>query len=269
MIVQGLIEIENVTLEKETVQTSAEGVKTYQKKKLIDNLSINIWKGHIHAVLGPNGAGKSTLAYLLMGLDGYTEFDGDIRFEGKSIKNMSVYERAKKGITIAWQEPARFEGVTVKKFLEVSAKTRNLSAHEIIDEIEHALDLVGLDSSKYLSRYVDATLSGGERKRIELASIVMMQPKLVVLDEPDSGIDMDALSKILETVRYLSKQGTTILLVTHSLKVLEEAEHGFLICDGRLLYKGTVEEVVPVFRNKCMNCTHENKPSPQGVKHSD
>ncbi|MFP4118830.1 MAG: ATP-binding cassette domain-containing protein [Candidatus Woesearchaeota archaeon] len=265
MIVEGLIELHNVTLQKETVETGDDGVKTYQQKRLIDDLSMNVWKGHIHAVLGPNGAGKSTLAYLLMGLDGYTEFDGDILFEGESIKGMSVAQRAQKGLTIAWQEPARFEGVTVHKFLEVSATTRAISSEKLEEEICHALDLVGLDPGTYLSRYVDATLSGGERKRIELASIVMCRPKLVVLDEPDSGIDMDALNKILKTVRYLSEQGATILLITHSLKVLEEAEHGFLICDGRLLHKGTVKEVVPVFRNKCMNCTHANKPSPGGV----
>ena len=219
----------------------------------------------MHAILGPNGAGKSTLAYLLMGISGYREFEGDILFQGKSIKNLSISQRAKLGITIAWQEPARFEGISVKTFLEQSAITRSLSKDELQHEIEHAMDLVGLNSEKYLSRYVDTTLSGGERKRIELASIVMMKPKLVVLDEPDSGIDMDALSKILETVTYLAKNGSTVLLITHSLKVLEKAEHGFLICDGKILHKGTIEEVVPVFRNKCMHCEHKNKPSSEEV----
>ncbi|MFW5865986.1 MAG: ABC transporter ATP-binding protein [Nanoarchaeota archaeon] len=266
---QTILAFDKVTLEKEIIQTSKEGVKIYKKKKLLDDLSMNIRKGHIHAILGPNGAGKSTLAYLLMGLDGYTGFKGDILFEGESIKDLSVSQRAEKGITIAWQEPARFEGVTVKQLLEVSAKTRNLSEDEVGDEIDRALDLVGLDPNKYLSRYVDATLSGGERKRIELASIVMMQPKLVVLDEPDSGIDMDALNKILKTVRHLSSQGVTVLLITHSLKVLEKTEYGFLICDGRLLHKGTVDEVLPVFRNKCMHCTHANMPFSEEVTRSD
>lgn len=159
----GRLELKNVTLKKESIQSGENGVKTYGTKCLLDNLSMTVREGVVHAMIGPNGAGKSTLAYTIMGLEGYTGIDGDILYDGESITWMSVSERARKGISIAWQEPARFEGVTVRKFLEVSASTRELSSKELSSEIDHALSIVGLSSRQYLSRYVDASLSGGER----------------------------------------------------------------------------------------------------------
>jgi Fe-S cluster assembly ATP-binding protein len=223
-------------------------------KRILDHLSLEIWPEHIHAVVGPNGAGKSTLANSIMGLDGYLDFDGDILFQGKSLKGFTVDQRARQGITLAWQEPARYEGLTVRSFIRAGAEDKS-------DENSHrALELVGLDPKIYLSRAVDRTLSGGERKRIELASILTMEPRLVLMDEPDSGIDVEALERIFAAIQYLKNKGTTILLITHSTTVLEKADHAFLICCGRLIEKGSVDKIMQYFGQKCIPCDHKNKP---------
>ncbi len=223
-------------------------------KRILDHLSIQIWPGHIHAVVGPNGAGKSTLANCIMGLAGYTHCDGDILFEGKSLRNITVDERARQGITLAWQEPARYEGLTVRSFIMAGAGDKSKA------NSKRALELVGLDPKTYLSRAVDRTLSGGERKRIELASILTMEPKLVLMDEPDSGIDVEALERIFDAIQYLREKGTTILLITHSTTVLEKADHAFLICCGKLIEKGSVDKIMQYFGQKCIPCDHKNEP---------
>jgi Fe-S cluster assembly ATP-binding protein len=229
------------------------------EKRILDNLSLEFWPGHVHAVVGPNGAGKSTLADTIMGLSGYTKFEGDILFEGKSLKGLPIDERARKGITLAWQEPARYEGLTVESFINAGAKEKSREASS------RALDLVGLNPDEYLERAVDRTLSGGERKRIELASILTMEPKLVMMDEPDSGIDVEALEKIFDAIQFLKKKGTTVLLITHSATVLEKADHAFLICCGQLVKKGPVDKIMQYFGEKCIPCDHKNEPDPEQI----
>jgi Fe-S cluster assembly ATP-binding protein len=229
------------------------------KKQILNNLSMSFWPGHIHAVVGPNGAGKSTLASTIMGLSGYGEFEGDIRFQGTSIKKLTTDERARLGITMAWQEPARFEGLSVKTFIIAG------SADKSDEKAAWALEVVGLDPGEYLSRAVDQTLSGGERKRVELASILVMEPALVMMDEPDSGIDVDALDKIFLAMRRLKENGTTILLITHSRTVLEKADHAFLLCCGQLVEKGEVDKIMAYFGDKCLPCDHKNQPLKEAV----
>ncbi len=223
-------------------------------KFILNNLSMEFWSGYVHAVVGPNGAGKSTLASTIMGLSGYTHFTGDIFFEGKSIRKFSIDQRAQNGITMAWQEPARFEGLTIQRFIQAGAKEKST------EKVREVIELVGLDPGNYLNRAVDTTLSGGERKRIELASILIMNPKLVIMDEPDSGIDVDALNRIFKAIQAFKKNGSTVLLITHSMTVLQQADHGFLICCGKLLEKGSIEKINSFFGDKCIPCDHKNKP---------
>lgn len=217
-------------------------------KKILNNLNIDFWDGHIHAIVGPNGAGKSTLSYAIMGLSGYNDYKGDIIFKNKSIKKSTIDERAKMGITLAWQEPARFEGLKVKDYIKISSKDKS---ENIVD---FALEKVGLNPSEYSERAVDRSLSGGERKRIELASILVMQPNILLLDEPDSGIDVAALEKIFDMIEYLKNNGSTIILVTHSKTVLEHADHAFLLCNGTIHDKGNISDIKKYFENKCLPC---------------
>lgn len=223
-------------------------VLTLGGKRILDGLTIDFWQGHIHALIGPNGAGKSTTANLIMGLAGYRNFRGDLIYQGESIADWSIDRRARAGITLAWQEPARFEGLSVRRFIQAGAKDRGEArTREVLED-------VGLDPDRYLDRAVDRTLSGGERKRIELAGILAMEPKLVLMDEPDSGIDVEALECIFGALRFFKQQGATVIMITHSLAVLRRAEHAFLICSGKVVNKGSVEKISQYFEQKCHSC---------------
>jgi Fe-S cluster assembly ATP-binding protein len=223
-------------------------------KKILDNVNIDIWKSHILAIVGPNGAGKSTLASSIMGLEGYQNIKGEIKFKDEIINNFSIDERAKKGITFGWQEPARYDGLLIRDFLNSSLKKKNEKL------ISNCLEQVGLSSNDYLDRAVDKTLSGGERKKVELASILVMDPDLILLDEPDSGIDVGTLEKMFEVIKELKKKGTTIIMITHSLAVLRQADHAFLMCHGQIIDKGVASKIVPYFENNCIPCPHKNEP---------
>lgn len=225
-------------------------------KRILNDLSIDFWEGHVHAIVGPNGAGKSTLASVIMGLPGYTDIGGDVLLDGESLQDVPVDERARRGITLAWQEPARFEGLRVDRFIAAGARDRSTAS------VREALEKVGLEPDRYMQRAVDKTLSGGERKRIELASILAMQPRIVLMDEPDSGIDVEALERIFDALREMKSGGVTVILITHSMAVLAQAEHAFLICSGRLLDKGSVDKISGYFENRCIPCDHTNKPIP-------
>jgi Fe-S cluster assembly ATP-binding protein len=223
-------------------------------KKILRNVTMDIWKGHIHAIVGPNGAGKSTLASAIMGLEGYRDIQGTITFNGKSLNDRSIDERARLGITFGWQEPARYEGLLVRDFLGASAK------HADEHSLSSCLSRVGLNPLEYLDRAVDKTLSGGERKKVELASILAMDPALIMLDEPDSGIDVATLEKMFEVIQELKNKGTTIVLITHSLAVLRQADHAFLMCHGEILEKAVAEKIIPYFEQNCIPCPHKNEP---------
>ncbi|MGM5483274.1 MAG: ATP-binding cassette domain-containing protein [Nanobdellota archaeon] len=222
-------------------------------KKVLNNINVDFWENHIHAVVGSNGAGKSTLAATIMGRSGYMDFSGEILFKNMSISELPIDQRAKSGITLSWQEPARFEGLSINEFLKASGKGLKQKA---IDEI---LESVSLRPDSYRERPVDRSLSGGERKKVELASILAMRPKLVMLDEPDSGIDVASLENIFQAINKLKEMGATVILITHSPTVLKQAEHAFLMCCGKIVEKGSVEKILPYFQEKCVPCDHPNE----------
>jgi len=221
-------------------------------KRILDDVSLEFADGKAYALVGPNGAGKSTLAYAVMGLDGYREYSGSITFNNKPIKRLTVSQRAKLGITLAWQEPARFQGLKVADYLKASAGRDT----EIISE---SMVKVGLSPEKYLSRAVDKTLSGGERKRIELASIICMKPKLVILDEPDSGVDVEALEKVIAVVDYLKSIGTTIVVITHNLRILRHCDYAYRVCEGKIIDRSSSGNAAEYFKNKCLSCPRKSK----------
>ena len=223
-------------------------------KSIINDLSLHVNKGEIHGVLGENGTGKTTIAYLIMGANNYKPSAGRMVFEGQDIADLSVSQRAKKGISLAWQEPARIEGLSVRDYLTLSGNNRG------IRQIERYLWMVGLEPARYLDRDVDNTLSGGERKRIELASVLAMRPKLAILDEPDSGIDIVSLPFILNGIIEMNKQGSSVLLITHNEKVVETAHRVSVLCAGRILRTGEPTEMSLWFKENCAKCIHINEP---------
>ncbi len=227
---------------------------TLNGKSIINGLSLHVDKGEIHGVLGENGTGKTTVAYIIMGVNNYKPTSGRLIFEGRDIAGLSVSERAKKGISLAWQEPARIEGLRVSDYLKLSGN--NLG----IEQVKHYLWTVGLEPTKYLDRDIDSTLSGGERKRIELASILAMHPKLAILDEPDSGIDIVSLPLVLNSIVEMNKQGSSVLLITHSETVVEIAHRVSVLCAGKIIRTGVSLETSQWFKDNCRTCVHINEP---------
>jgi len=221
-------------------------------RDILHAVNLHVPKGVIYSILGPNGAGKSSLAYSIMGLDSYALSYGKIFFEGKDISQRRIWERARKGITLAWQEPSTFEGLSVEDYLTLS------SASKSPEGIRNALKSVGMDPQKYIDRSLDSKLSGGERKRIELASVLLMNPKLAILDEPDSGIDMTSRDVIKQAIYTLKEKGSTVLLITHREDLAEMADRMALLCDGILEREGCAPDVLSFFKTKCVKCKEES-----------
>jgi Fe-S cluster assembly ATP-binding protein len=223
-------------------------------KPIINDFSLHVDKGEIHGILGENGTGKTTIANLIMGTNNYKPTAGRIIFEGQDIAGLSVSQRAQRGITLAWQEPARVEGLTVRDYLALSRHNGST------DQIEHFLLMVGLEPKQYLDRDIDATLSGGERKRIEMASVLAMHPKLAILDEPDSGIDIVALPLLLDGIIEMNRLGASVLLITHSERVTEISHRVSILCAGTIIRTGPPAETSQWFKNNCRTCLHINAP---------
>ena len=223
-------------------------VLTADGYRIIDGLDLEVSDGEIHSILGANGTGKTTLAYILMGI--YSTHTGRIIFDGEDITSYSTTQRAKMGITLAWQEPARFEGLRIQEYLGLGSNERDVGKY---------LGMVGL-SSQYLERMADDRLSGGERKRVELASVLAMKPRLAILDEPDSGIDIPSLPFIIEAIREIKRRGSSVLLITHSEEMAEIADRTSIICAGRIIRVGNPEEACEYFKQFCKECDHINLP---------
>ena len=224
---------------------------TFNGKPVLDDLNLEVRKGEIHGLVGANGTGKTTLASIIMGISHPDE--GSLIFEGQDISQCTISERAKMGITLAWQEPARFEGLGIREYLRLS---RDLDSNQI----SKYLWMVGLPPSDYLERAVDVSLSGGERKRVELASVLAMKPKLAILDEPDSGIDAVSLPHIMSGIVEMSKQGTAVLLITHAEEVIRVADRVSIICAGKIINTGQPQEMCEWFKKNCQTCDHINIP---------
>jgi Fe-S cluster assembly ATP-binding protein len=231
-----LLDIRNLTFE-------------VSRRVILDRLDLTIEPQEIHALLGANGSGKTTLAYLLMGCEGYRPSAGTVLLDGTDLLPLKMHDRARLGLTLAWQEPARFEGVTVREYLTLGKPDC---------DPEPALRQVGLDPERYLNRRLDKALSGGERHRIELASVLSMKPKLAILDEPAAGIDMLSINHIIDIIRALRTAGGSVLLITHQEEVALIADRASQLCAGRIIFSGNPREAVDHFRGRaCVRCDGE------------
>lgn len=218
-------------------------------RAVLEGLDFSVAAGEIHALVGTNGTGKSTLAYLVMGCEGYRADAGEIRFDGQRIDALPLHERARLGITLAWQEPARFEGLSVGDYLRLG--TGKVDAAD-------CLRRVGMAPADYLNRMVDKTLSGGERKRIELASVLALAPRLVILDEPTAGIDLLSIREIMDVIGTFKTRGAAVLLITHREEVTRMADRASQLCGGRIVCSGDPETVAANYRGRvCQRCNGE------------
>jgi len=217
---------------------------------LLQELDCAVAPGSIHCILGKNGSGKTALAYSIMGLPRYSQTDGKIRFDGQDLSKLKTFERARLGLALAFQEPARFEGLTVKDFFQAGNQKAGSK------EMAEALEFVGLEAD-FLTRRLDDKLSGGERKRIEIASVILMRPKLMILDEPDASLDIIVYNEFYELLLKIKKDlGCAILLITHREEAGMVADHATLIENGRAVQTADFRTVM---RSYCHRMGRQEK----------
>lgn len=227
-------------------------------QSILRGVTLSIGPGQVFSLLGRNGSGKSTLAYTLMGCSGYSPSAGRIFFAGQDITHASITERARLGLTLAWQDPARFEGLKVKEYLRLGMEEPSPT------RMEEALSAVALSPSAYLERTADESLSGGERKRIELAAVYAMRPRLAILDEPDSGIDVLSLDDIARLIRRMAGEGISVLLITHRDEMASIADEAALMCQGEIVRVDEPQVVRDYFARRCRPCEAPAPVEPAG-----
>ena len=206
---------------------------------IVKNVSLDVEDGKFLVITGPNGGGKTTLAKLIMGLA--TPTGGQIFLDGEDITGLSITDRAKRGISYSFQQPPRFKGMKVSDLLTIAAG--KALSH---DEACSYLTQVGLCARDYLSRDVDTSLSGGEVKRIEIATLLAKNSRLMIFDEPEAGIDLWSFARLTETFRELHKKGgRTILIISHQERIIRLADEIILIANGEIAGRGTADELYP------------------------
>ncbi|HTO38893.1 MAG TPA: Fe-S cluster assembly ATPase SufC [Brumimicrobium sp.] len=217
--------------------------------EILKGLDLVVKAGEVHAIMGPNGAGKSTLASVLAGKDGYEVTEGEVDFDGVNLLELEVDERAKEGLFLAFQYPVEIPGVSNINFLRSALgeiheyqKKDNLSAKEFLAKVREASKLVELDN-KLASRAVNVGFSGGEKKRNEIFQMAMLEPKLAILDETDSGLDIDALRVVSDGVNKLRSENNAIIVITHYQRLLEYIQPDFVhvLSDGKIVKTGSKE----------------------------
>lgn len=207
---------------------------------ILKDVNLTVEDNKFVVVTGPNGGGKTTLAKAIMGLVKPTE--GQILWNGVDITDMSITERARLGVSYGFQQPPRFKGMKVRDLLALAAGNETLSR---ADQCQF-LNKVGLCASDYIDRDVDTSLSGGEVKRIEIATILARKAGLMIFDEPEAGIDLWSFAKLTETFRALhERKDATLLIISHQERILDQADEIVMIADGSVVRHGPKEEVFP------------------------
>jgi Fe-S cluster assembly ATP-binding protein len=218
-------------------------------KTILQGINLDVKPGEVHAIMGPNGSGKSTLSTVIAGHEEYDISQGSILFDGEEISELSADERAHKGIFLSFQYPVEIPGVTVTNFIKTAInQTRKaqgldeMPANEMLKKIREKAALLEIDS-RFLSRSLNEGFSGGEKKRNEIFQMAMLEPKLAILDETDSGLDIDALRIVANGVNKLRGKDRAIVVITHYQRLLEHIVPDFVhvLHEGRIVKSGTKE----------------------------
>ena len=219
------------------------------EKSILKGINLEIKPGEVHAIMGPNGSGKSTLASVIAGKEEYEVEKGEITLEGQNIDELSVEERAHKGIFLSFQYPVEIPGVTVTNFIKTSLnemrKAKGLDdmpAKEMLKLIREKSELLEIDR-KFLSRSLNQGFSGGEKKRNEIFQMAMLEPKLAILDETDSGLDIDALRIVANGVNKLKSKDNAVVIITHYQRLLDYIvpDYVHVLYNGKIVKSGTKE----------------------------
>jgi Fe-S cluster assembly ATP-binding protein len=220
-----------------------------EEKEILKGINLEVKAGEVHAIMGPNGAGKSTLASIIAGNENYEVLEGTIELEGQDISELAPEERAHKGVFLSFQYPVEIPGVSVTNFMRTaineSRKAKgmpDMPANEMLKLIREKSELLEIDR-KFLSRSLNQGFSGGEKKRNEIFQMAMLEPKLAILDETDSGLDIDALRIVANGVNKLKSKDNAVVVITHYQRLLEYIVPDFVhvLMDGKIVKSGGKE----------------------------
>ena len=220
-----------------------------EEKEILKGINLEVNPGEIHAIMGPNGAGKSTFASIIAGKEDFEVSQGQILFEGEDLADLAPEERAHKGVFLSFQYPVEIPGVTVTNFIKTAInETRkaqgleDMPAGEMLKKIKEVAELLDIDR-KFLSRSLNEGFSGGEKKRNEIFQMAMLDPKLAILDETDSGLDIDALKIVANGVNKLRSKDNAVIVITHYQRLLDYIVPDFdhVLMDGKIVKSGTKE----------------------------
>lgn len=239
-----MLEVRNLTFQVED---------NGEKLSIVKNINFSAADGEMLVITGPNGGGKTTVAKLLMGV--IEAAGGEILLDGVDITNMPIDERAKQGIGYAFQQPPVFKGMTIRRLLNLAAG-KELPEHVCCELLSN----VGMCAREYLDREVDSTLSGGERKRVEIATVLARPHKLCIFDEPEAGIDLWSFSMLVQEFEKIHREKKeTLVLISHQEKIIRMADKILIIKDGEVERCAAAEEILPVLFNEGEGCTCMNK----------
>ena len=220
-----------------------------EDKDILKGIDLDVKSGEVHAIMGPNGSGKSTLAAVIAGKEEFKITKGDVLFYGENITELDPEERAHKGVFLSFQYPVEIPGVSVTNFIKTAInETRkakgleDMPAGEMLKKIKEKADLLDIDR-KFLSRFLNEGFSGGEKKRNEIFQMVMMNPKLAILDETDSGLDIDALKIVANCVNKFKSKDNAVIIITHYQRLLDYIipDHVHVMMDGKIVKSGSKE----------------------------
>ena len=215
-------------------------------KTILNGVNLKVNKGEVHAIMGPNGSGKSTLSSVIAGNEDYEVSSGSIKYEGDDLLEMAPEERSHRGVFLSFQYPVEIPGLSVSNFIKTAINEKrkafgqeNISAKELLQLFKEKCELLNIDK-EYLSRSLNEGFSGGEKKRNEIFQMAMMEPKLSILDETDSGLDIDALKIVANGVNSLKSSSNSIILITHYQRLLNYIIPDFvhILKDGKIVMSG-------------------------------
>lgn len=234
-----MLEIKNLTVEVEN-------------KTILKNINLNVGKNEVHFITGPNGAGKTSLSFAILGKDDYKIKEGEIRFDGKNINNLKSFERAKLGIFLAFQQPIEIEGLKIYQLIWSSLKAldREITPNAFNKKLDQACSILEINKD-FLQRETNLNFSGGEKKKSELLQMLVFNPKLLILDEVDSGIDLVNIKKIILAIQELRKNGTSLIIISHNLQILDyvKPDRVHILFDGTIKASGSMELVEKIKEN--------------------
>ena len=209
------------------------------EKEILKGLNLKINKGEVHVIMGPNGAGKSTLANVILNNPEYTRTSGDVFFEGENINDLRTDERAKKGIFMSFQSPEEIPGISVQNFIKsakVAKDEKPVRIFEFKKKLEQTMEDLNMHKD-YSSRDLNVGFSGGEKKKNEILQMLMLEPKLAILDETDSGLDVDAIKTVSKGINMFQNENNGVLIITHGTKILENlnVDYVHILVDGKII----------------------------------